>query len=99
MDWRFQCVYRLYGPKVYIDKMMKELVDTLTFPDVIPDSWSLLVKSFTEQGLGRALDPRSLVYPDPYKKGLGNKAEVLCILECVNCLRVGIQILTPVCSR
>ena len=24
------CVYRLYGPKVYIDKMMKELVDTLT---------------------------------------------------------------------
>ena len=24
------CVYRLYGPKVYIDKTMKELVNTLT---------------------------------------------------------------------
>ena len=27
----------------------------------------------------------SLVYSDPYKKGLGNKARILCTLECVNC--------------
>ena len=26
------------------------------------------------------------MYPDPYKKGLGNKASILCMLECVNSL-------------